>query len=43
MPSGRLMTPDDVARLSLFLMSDDSEPMSGALIDYGQFVLGALD
>jgi NAD(P)-dependent dehydrogenase (short-subunit alcohol dehydrogenase family) len=43
MPSRRLMSPDDVARLSLFLMSDDSEPMSGALIDYAQFVLGALD
>jgi NAD(P)-dependent dehydrogenase (short-subunit alcohol dehydrogenase family) len=43
MPSRRLMSPDDVARLSLFLLSDDSEPMSGALIDYSQFVLGALD
>ncbi len=32
-----------VARLSLFLMSEDSEPMSGALIDYAQFVFGALD
>jgi hypothetical protein len=37
------MTPDDVARLSLFLLSEDSEPMRGALIDYSQFVIGALD
>jgi NAD(P)-dependent dehydrogenase (short-subunit alcohol dehydrogenase family) len=43
MPFGRLLTPDDVARLSLFLLSDASEPMSGALIDYTQFVFGGLD
>jgi NAD(P)-dependent dehydrogenase (short-subunit alcohol dehydrogenase family) len=43
MPSGRLMSPDDVARLSLYLLSEASEPMSGALIDYGQLVLGGLD
>jgi NAD(P)-dependent dehydrogenase (short-subunit alcohol dehydrogenase family) len=43
MPFRRLMTPEDVARLSLFLMSDDSEPMSGALLDYAQFVFGGLD
>ena len=43
MPVGRLLTPDDVARLSLFLLSDASEPMSGALIDYAQFVFGGLD
>jgi NAD(P)-dependent dehydrogenase (short-subunit alcohol dehydrogenase family) len=43
MPFHRLMTPDDVARISLFLMSEDSEPMSGALIDYAQFVFGGLD
>jgi NAD(P)-dependent dehydrogenase (short-subunit alcohol dehydrogenase family) len=43
MPFGRLLNPDDVARLSLFLLSDASEPMSGALIDYAQNVFGALD
>jgi hypothetical protein len=43
MPSRRLMTPDDVARLTLYLLSEASEPMSGALLDYGQFVIGALD
>ncbi len=43
MPFGRLLTPDDVARLSLFLLSDASEPMTGALIDYAQHVFGGLD
>jgi NAD(P)-dependent dehydrogenase (short-subunit alcohol dehydrogenase family) len=43
MPFGRLLTPDDVARLSLFLLSPASEPMSGALIDYAQNVFGGLD
>src|SRR6516225_9859305 len=42
-PFGRLMTADDVARLALFLLSDASEPMSGALIDQEQFVIGAFD
>ena len=43
MPFGRLLTPEDVARLSLFLISDPSEPMTGALIDYAQLVFGGLD
>ena len=43
MPFGRLLNPDDIARLSLFLLSDASEPMSGALIDYTQNVFGGLD
>lgn len=42
MPFKRMLTPDDVARLALFLLSDASEPMSGALIDYAQFVFGGL-
>jgi NAD(P)-dependent dehydrogenase (short-subunit alcohol dehydrogenase family) len=42
MPFKRLITPDDVARLVLFLLSDASEPMTGALIDYAQFVFGGL-
>ena len=42
MPFKRLMTPDDVARLALFLLSDASEPMTGALIDYAQNVFGGL-
>ena len=43
MPSGRQLTADDVARLALFLLSEASEPMTGALIDQAQFVFGALD
>jgi NAD(P)-dependent dehydrogenase (short-subunit alcohol dehydrogenase family) len=43
MPFGRLLNPDDVAQLSLFLLSEASEPMSGALIDYTQNVFGGLD
>ena len=42
MPFKRLINPDDVARLALFLLSDASEPMTGALIDYAQFVFGGL-
>jgi NAD(P)-dependent dehydrogenase (short-subunit alcohol dehydrogenase family) len=41
MPWGRLIKPDDVARLALFLLSDASIPMTGALIDQEQLtVLG---
>ncbi len=42
-PWGRLLTPEDVARLALFLLSDESVPMTGALIDQEQWVLGARD
>jgi NAD(P)-dependent dehydrogenase (short-subunit alcohol dehydrogenase family) len=41
MPWGRLLKPDDVAELALFLLSDVSIPMTGALIDLvHDFVLG---
>lgn len=40
-PFGRLMTPDDVARLALFLLSDDSGVMTGSIVDQEQFVIGA--
>jgi NAD(P)-dependent dehydrogenase (short-subunit alcohol dehydrogenase family) len=43
MPFRRLLTPDDIARLALFLLSDASEPMTGAVIDQAQFVFGPLD
>jgi NAD(P)-dependent dehydrogenase (short-subunit alcohol dehydrogenase family) len=36
MPWGRLIQPEDVARLTLFLLSDLSIPMTGALIDQEQ-------
>ena len=40
-PSGRLLKPDDVARLAIFLLGDASGPMTGAVIDQEQFVIGA--
>jgi NAD(P)-dependent dehydrogenase (short-subunit alcohol dehydrogenase family) len=44
MPWGRLIQPEDVARLTLFLLSDVSIPMTGALIDQEQIsVLGVRD
>ncbi len=42
MPLGRLVTAEECARLALFLLSDASIPMSGALIDLEQKVAGAL-
>ena len=39
-PFGRLMSPEDVARLAIFLLSDSSLPMTGALIDQEQWVIG---
>jgi len=41
MPLGRLLTMDEVARLAVFLLSDSSGLMTGALIDMEQSVLGA--
>jgi NAD(P)-dependent dehydrogenase (short-subunit alcohol dehydrogenase family) len=40
-PFGRLMTPEDVARLALFLLSDESGVMTGSIVDQEQFVFGA--
>ncbi len=40
-PFGRLITADEVGRLALYLLSKESEPMTGALIDQEQFVIGA--
>jgi len=43
-PWGRLIKPEDVARLALFLLSDMSIPMTGSLIDQEQsYVLGVRD
>jgi NAD(P)-dependent dehydrogenase (short-subunit alcohol dehydrogenase family) len=43
MPWGRLINAEDVARLTLFLLSDLSIPMTGALIDQDQnSVLGVM-
>ena len=41
LPLGRLLNPDEAARLAVFLLSDASAPMSGAVIDLEQRVIGA--
>jgi NAD(P)-dependent dehydrogenase (short-subunit alcohol dehydrogenase family) len=40
-PFGRLLKPEDVASLAVFLLSDAAGPMTGALIDQEQRVPGA--
>ena len=42
MPFGRLLSADDVGRMATFLLSEAAGPMTGALIDQGQHVLGAI-
>lgn len=42
LPLGRLLTAEESARLAVFLMSDASAPMSGAIIDLEQKVAGAI-
>lgn len=42
-PFGRLLRPQDVAYLSAYLLSDRSEMMTGALIDFDQKVIGGMD
>ncbi|TIT67692.1 MAG: SDR family oxidoreductase [Mesorhizobium sp.] len=40
-PFGRLLRPDDIANLAVFLLSDAAGPMTGAVIDQEQSVIGA--
>ncbi|QPC92013.1 SDR family oxidoreductase [Mesorhizobium sp. INR15] len=40
-PFGRLLTPNDIANLAVFLISDAAGPMTGAVIDQEQAVIGA--
>ena len=40
-PFGRLFAPEEVANLAVFLLSDAAGPMTGALIDQEQRVIGA--
>jgi NAD(P)-dependent dehydrogenase (short-subunit alcohol dehydrogenase family) len=42
-PFGRLIKPRDVAMAAVYLLSDASEMMTGALIDFDQNVMGAYD
>lgn len=43
MPFGRLLRPYDIAFLATFLLSDQAEMMTGALVDFNQNVMGAWD
>jgi NAD(P)-dependent dehydrogenase (short-subunit alcohol dehydrogenase family) len=40
-PFGKLVQPEEVARLALFLLSDAGGPMTGALVDQEQWVTGS--
>lgn len=40
-PMGRLIKPDELARTIMFLLSDESGLMTGAVIDFDQSVVGA--
>jgi NAD(P)-dependent dehydrogenase (short-subunit alcohol dehydrogenase family) len=40
-PFGRLFSADEIASLAVFLLSDAAGPMTGALIDQEQWVVGA--
>ncbi|HZZ87597.1 MAG TPA: oxidoreductase [Caulobacteraceae bacterium] len=42
-PFGRLLDPDDVARLVLFLLADASHPTTGAIVDQEQWAPGVRD
>jgi NAD(P)-dependent dehydrogenase (short-subunit alcohol dehydrogenase family) len=41
LPFGRLMSVEEVANLAVFLLSEASGPMTGALVDQEQWVVGA--
>ena len=40
-PFGKLLKPEDVARVIGFLASDESAPMTGSVVDFEQTVFGA--
>lgn len=42
-PFGRLLMPEDPAGLVAFLVSQDAQMMTGAIIDLDQFVAGTMD
>jgi len=43
MPFGRILRPDDVASMTTYLLSDEAEMMTGALVDFDQHVSGIYD
>ena len=40
MPFGRILRPRDVAGIVAYLLSDESEMMTGSVIDFDQHVMG---
>jgi NAD(P)-dependent dehydrogenase (short-subunit alcohol dehydrogenase family) len=42
-PLGRLVEPEEVARALAFLCSEESGPMTGAVIDFDQTIIGTMD
>jgi NAD(P)-dependent dehydrogenase (short-subunit alcohol dehydrogenase family) len=40
MPYGRILRPEDVAGIAVYLLSDESAMMNGALVDFDQHVMG---
>lgn len=42
-PFKRLLRPEDVARILTFLASDESALMTGSIVDFDQWVIGATD
>jgi NAD(P)-dependent dehydrogenase (short-subunit alcohol dehydrogenase family) len=43
MPFGRILRPRDIATLTAYLLSDDAQMMTGAIIDLDQNVMGGFD
>lgn len=43
MPFKRILRPHDIAKLTAYLLSDDTEMMTGAIIDFDQNVMGGYD
>jgi NAD(P)-dependent dehydrogenase (short-subunit alcohol dehydrogenase family) len=41
MPLGRLLLPEEAARLVVFLLAEASAPMTGVVMDLEQRVIGA--
>jgi len=42
-PFGRLLAPEDIARLAVYLLSDVSVPITGTVVDQEQWVAGGMD
>jgi NAD(P)-dependent dehydrogenase (short-subunit alcohol dehydrogenase family) len=42
-PFGRILRPRDIAGITAYLLSDESQMMTGSLIDFDQYVVGNYD